>query len=87
MVYIYFIFSLSGGHKVWECSLDLCSYVASNVACCGRRVAEVGCGAGLPGILSGLQGASEIMFQDFVSSSDYFSWFFIYYVVSLTSLG
>ena len=54
-----------GGHKVWECSLDLAEFLfESGEQMAGRRVLEIGCGAGLPGIYALLNGAA-VDFQDY----------------------
>lgn len=43
-----------GGLKVWECSIDLCRYLAihwEEILPSGGKVLELGCGHGLPGCL------------------------------------
>ncbi|KAL6970936.1 hypothetical protein U1Q18_030614 [Sarracenia purpurea var. burkii] len=59
-----------GGLKLWEGSLDLVKTLLSEVQdkqllLPGKRVLELGCGHGLPGIFTGLEGAAVIHFQDF----------------------
>ena len=55
-----------GGLKIWECSLDLVDYIAQNLQIFeGKNVFEIGCGQGLPGIMSLLCGAQTVTFQDF----------------------
>ncbi|KAL5542779.1 hypothetical protein UlMin_010489 [Ulmus minor] len=59
-----------GGLKLWECSLDLIKALRSEVedghlAFTGKRVLELGCGHGLPGIFACLEGAAAVHFQDF----------------------
>ncbi|KAG6664028.1 hypothetical protein CIPAW_02G063400 [Carya illinoinensis] len=59
-----------GGLKLWEGSLDLvkalCSEVKNgNLSFCGKRVLELGCGHGLPGVFACLEGAAVVHFQDF----------------------
>lgn len=55
-----------GGLKVWECSIDLVQYLSlGDYSFKGKSVLELGCGAGLPGILSLLQGAAHVHFQDY----------------------
>lgn len=55
-----------GGLKIWEGSCDLLDYLSTGkIALNGARVLELGCGAGLPGILAVLQGASCVAFQDY----------------------
>ncbi|KAM7279563.1 hypothetical protein ACFE04_006697 [Oxalis oulophora] len=59
-----------GGLKLWEGSLDLVKALHSqihhgNLTLSGKRVLELGCGHGLPGIYSCLEGASAVDFQDF----------------------
>ncbi|KAK9050008.1 hypothetical protein SSX86_031024 [Deinandra increscens subsp. villosa] len=61
-----------GGLKLWEGSLDLVKTLRSevesnNLSLVGMKVLELGCGHGLPGIFSCLQGASAVHFQDFNS--------------------
>jgi len=52
-----------GGLKIWECSIDLATYIASKIDVKDLCVLELGCGAGLPGIVAGVQGAREVHFQ------------------------
>uniref|UniRef100_A0A0D9XCW5 protein-histidine N-methyltransferase n=1 Tax=Leersia perrieri TaxID=77586 RepID=A0A0D9XCW5_9ORYZ len=59
-----------GGLKLWEGSLDLVKTLNSDIKedrllVGGKRVLEIGCGHGLPGIFAGLKGASLVHFQDF----------------------
>ncbi|XP_059446113.1 uncharacterized protein LOC132177700 [Corylus avellana] len=59
-----------GGLKIWEGSLDLvkalCSEVKSgSLSFSEKRVVELGCGHGLPGIFACLEGAAAVHFQDF----------------------
>lgn len=59
-----------GGLKLWEGSLDLVKTLHSEVqdgqfSFAGKRVLELGCGHGLPGIYACLEGAASIHFQDF----------------------
>ncbi|KAB1213561.1 hypothetical protein CJ030_MR5G010492 [Morella rubra] len=59
-----------GGLKLWEGSLDLVKALQSevkngNLTFCEKRVLELGCGHGLPGIFACLQGAAAVHFQDF----------------------
>ncbi|KAG6793277.1 hypothetical protein POTOM_002475 [Populus tomentosa] len=59
-----------GGLKLWEGSLDLIKALQAEVrnghlSFSGKRVLELGCGHGLPGIFAFLEGASAVHFQDF----------------------
>ncbi|CAI4229094.1 unnamed protein product [Auanema sp. JU1783] len=55
-----------GGFKVWECSIDLCNLIEQNKDTIkDKTVIELGCGAGLPGILASIVGAKHVTFQDF----------------------
>ncbi|KAK8663320.1 hypothetical protein V6N13_083143 [Hibiscus sabdariffa] len=59
-----------GGLKLWEGSLDLVKALRSEIqnghlSLTGKRVLELGCGHGLPGIFACLKGAAEVQFQDF----------------------
>lgn len=55
-----------GGLKVWECSIDLCEYfLACGLPVKGCNVLDLGCGAGLSGIMAAKMGASAVHFQDF----------------------
>ena len=66
----------AGGFKLWECAVDLAQYLCKeysldklvtsktdpNFELVGKRVLELGCGQGLPGIVPLLAGA-EVHFQ------------------------
>lgn len=52
-----------GGFKTWECSLDLTRYLIGE-SLQGKRVLELGCGSGLPGIYTLIHGA-HVTFQDY----------------------
>ena len=55
-----------GGLKLWECALDLVQFLAeSNLDFSRMRVLELGCGLGLPGIYTAMQGARSVDFQDY----------------------
>ncbi|KAK0608312.1 hypothetical protein LWI29_028734 [Acer saccharum] len=59
-----------GGLKLWEGSLDLVKALQSeiqngHISFTGKRVLELGCGHGLPGIFACLEGAAATHFQDF----------------------
>ncbi|XP_063228353.1 histidine protein methyltransferase 1 homolog isoform X2 [Bacillus rossius redtenbacheri] len=56
-----------GGLKIWECTHDLANFLASqpDASLSGRKVLDLGCGAGLLGLLAASQGASEVHFQDY----------------------
>ncbi|XP_057481023.1 uncharacterized protein LOC130767870 isoform X2 [Actinidia eriantha] len=61
---------IPGGLKLWEGSLDLVKTLQKEVQSeqlllPGKRVLELGCGHGLPGIFTGFEGAAVIHFQDF----------------------
>ncbi|KAL4640213.1 hypothetical protein GN956_G12652 [Arapaima gigas] len=55
-----------GGLKIWECTYDLLTFIDDNrVAFAGKRVLDLGCGAGLLGITALKMGACEVHFQDY----------------------
>ena len=55
-----------GGLRIWECTKDLINYLrAHREAVEGKRVLELGCGHGLPGIVCIALGAREVVFQDY----------------------
>ncbi|XP_022733446.1 histidine protein methyltransferase 1 homolog isoform X2 [Durio zibethinus] len=59
-----------GGLKLWEGSLDLVKALRTEVqnghlSFEGKKVLELGCGHGLPGIFACLEGAAAVHFQDF----------------------
>ncbi|KAH6558972.1 hypothetical protein KP509_1Z035100 [Ceratopteris richardii] len=59
-----------GGLKLWECAIDLINTLQGEVkdgrlSFRGKRVLELGCGHGLPGIYACIKGASVVHFQDF----------------------
>ncbi|KAK5575932.1 hypothetical protein RB653_007067 [Dictyostelium firmibasis] len=54
-----------GGFKLWECSIDIINYLfEEKIDLKGKRVLEIGCGHGLPGIYCLLNG-STVTFQDY----------------------
>lgn len=63
-----------GGAKVWECTQDLGDYLTALNAngdsvideFVGKSVLDLGCGAGLLGILAMKIGSSVVHFQDYV---------------------
>ena len=59
-----------GGFKLWECARDLLQVISEDesrgeLKLRGASVLEVGCGAGLPGMLTMQLGAAELLLQDF----------------------
>ncbi|OVA12281.1 hypothetical protein BVC80_565g8 [Macleaya cordata] len=59
-----------GGLKLWEGSIDLVKALHSEIqggllCLSGKRVLELGCGHGLPGIFTCFKGAAAVHFQDF----------------------
>ena len=57
----------AGGFKLWECAIDLAAHLrhlqqSGKFQLTGKRVMELGCGHGLPGIVALLAGA-EVHFQ------------------------
>ncbi|XP_062851264.1 histidine protein methyltransferase 1 homolog [Trichomycterus rosablanca] len=58
-----------GGLKIWEGTYDLLEYVDDEgETFSGKRVLDLGCGAGLLGILALKRGASMVHFQDYNST-------------------
>ncbi|KAM8999334.1 histidine protein methyltransferase 1 homolog [Sarcophilus harrisii] len=58
-----------GGLKIWECTFDLLAYLADEeVQFAGKRVLDLGCGAGLLGIIALKGKAKETHFQDYNST-------------------
>ncbi|XP_036402968.1 histidine protein methyltransferase 1 homolog isoform X1 [Megalops cyprinoides] len=58
-----------GGLKIWECTYDLLEYLESEgEVFSGKTVLDLGCGAGLLGILALKRGAHEVHFQDYNST-------------------
>ncbi|XP_059168203.1 histidine protein methyltransferase 1 homolog [Physella acuta] len=59
-----------GGLKIWECGLDLISYLSSHPSGTSldikrKLVLELGCGVGLPGLYCIKCGAQRVDFQDY----------------------
>ena len=56
-----------GGLKIWECSIDLATFLTSSIDfdVVGKKakVLELGCGAGIPGIVAKHLGAEQVDFQ------------------------
>ncbi|KAM4702479.1 histidine protein methyltransferase 1 homolog [Discoglossus pictus] len=58
-----------GGMKVWECTFDLIKYFEDEDICFeGKRILDLGCGAGLLGIEALKRKAKEVHFQDYNST-------------------
>ncbi|XP_061644920.1 histidine protein methyltransferase 1 homolog [Phyllopteryx taeniolatus] len=58
-----------GGLKVWECTYDLLEVIErEGETFGGKAVLDLGCGAGLLGILSLKRGARKVHFQDYNST-------------------
>ncbi|XP_011482787.1 histidine protein methyltransferase 1 homolog [Oryzias latipes] len=58
-----------GGLKVWECTYDLLEQIEKNGETFrDKTVLDLGCGAGLLGILALKRGASQVHFQDYNST-------------------
>ncbi|XP_054654773.1 histidine protein methyltransferase 1 homolog [Dunckerocampus dactyliophorus] len=58
-----------GGLKVWECTYDLLEVIDREGETFGEKtVLDLGCGAGLLGILSLKRGARQVHFQDYNST-------------------
>lgn len=58
-----------GGLKIWECTFDLGQYILEKkIELKGKLVMDLGCGAGLIGLLS-LRKNSAVHFQDYVRMS------------------
>nr|XP_020670464.1 histidine protein methyltransferase 1 homolog [Pogona vitticeps]XP_020670465.1 histidine protein methyltransferase 1 homolog [Pogona vitticeps]XP_020670466.1 histidine protein methyltransferase 1 homolog [Pogona vitticeps]XP_020670467.1 histidine protein methyltransferase 1 homolog [Pogona vitticeps]XP_020670469.1 histidine protein methyltransferase 1 homolog [Pogona vitticeps]XP_020670470.1 histidine protein methyltransferase 1 homolog [Pogona vitticeps] len=58
-----------GGLKIWECTYDLIDYlVEAEIPFAQKSVLDLGCGAGLLGVLALKSHAKEVHFQDYNSS-------------------
>nr|XP_033791005.1 histidine protein methyltransferase 1 homolog isoform X2 [Geotrypetes seraphini] len=58
-----------GGLKIWECTFDLLNYLEDKDAqFTGKKVLDLGCGAGLLGITALKRKAKEVHFQDYNST-------------------
>uniref|UniRef100_A0A3Q3MIY4 protein-histidine N-methyltransferase n=1 Tax=Labrus bergylta TaxID=56723 RepID=A0A3Q3MIY4_9LABR len=58
-----------GGLKVWECTYDLLELIEKDGETFGgKAVLDLGCGAGLLGILALKRGARQVHFQDYNST-------------------
>jgi hypothetical protein len=57
-----------GGYKVWECSIDLMTYMVENKCSlppvATSSVIELGCGHGFPGIVALQMGYKKVLFSD-----------------------
>ncbi|KAM5194706.1 histidine protein methyltransferase 1 homolog isoform 1-T3 [Mantella aurantiaca] len=58
-----------GGMKIWECTFDLIRYFEDeDISFKGKSVLDLGCGAGLLGIVALRRKAKEVHFQDYNST-------------------
>lgn len=58
-----------GGLKVWECTYDLLKLIEKDFETFGgKMILDLGCGAGLLGILALKRGARQVHFQDYNST-------------------
>ncbi|XP_070602916.1 histidine protein methyltransferase 1 homolog [Erythrolamprus reginae] len=58
-----------GGLKIWECTFDLLDYLSeTDIQFAQKSVLDLGCGAGLLGIVALKENAKEVHFQDYNSS-------------------
>lgn len=58
-----------GGYKIWECTQDLADVFTSTDELNefeGKAVCDLGCSAGVLGIIGLINGASRVDFQDYV---------------------
>ena len=63
-----------GGFKVWECSEDLLKYcLANKIVKANQSVCDIGCGAGVLGILALRQKASQVHLLDY--NREVLQWF------------
>jgi ribosomal protein L11 methylase PrmA len=62
-----------GGFKVWECTQDLADLLTfDDKEFVGKKVCDLGCSAGILGMIALISGAEKVDFQDYVSfSSDF----------------
>lgn len=73
LLYIYYTYILytlqfdyAGGLKIWECTFDLGQYILEEqIELKDKRVMDLGCGAGLIGLIALLKD-STVHFQDYV---------------------
>ena len=59
-----------GGYKIWECTQDLVDYFVEDperIDFAGKVVCDLGCSAGVAGLLSLIKQAKAVHFQDYVS--------------------
>ncbi|KAI9916795.1 hypothetical protein PsorP6_016757 [Peronosclerospora sorghi] len=54
-----------GGFKLWECALDLVTFLEQRLETMPSTVLELGCGHGLPGICALQRGAEKVTFSDY----------------------
>ncbi|CAG9807320.1 unnamed protein product [Chironomus riparius] len=57
-----------GGYKIWECTQDLVDYFTENsesIDFAGKAVCDLGCSAGIAGLLALIKDAKAVHFQDY----------------------
>jgi 2-polyprenyl-3-methyl-5-hydroxy-6-metoxy-1,4-benzoquinol methylase len=59
-----------GGFKIWECTQDLADLLTfDDKEFAGKRVCDLGCSAGILGMIGLISGADKVDFQDYVSGN------------------
>lgn len=70
----------TGGAKIWECTQDLGEFLVTNKITkefSDSKVLDLGCGAGILGILA-MQNGAEVHFQDYVWNKVILKFLFVF---------
>ncbi|CAM9862377.1 unnamed protein product, partial [Sphacelaria rigidula] len=59
------------GHRLWNAAIVLAEMIdSSEISVAGKKILELGAGAGLPGLICALNGAAKVVISDYATPTD-----------------